>query len=109
METRSETTYLIPLNVNTRFELIEGFGWKDLAICLLTAGATFLLMNTVGFFLSTLSTMMKLCVVIGSTAISFFIVQRNPVTGMSMLMLLTSWREYEKNQKRYLYKYGGCK
>lgn len=43
------------------------------------------------------------------TAVSFFIVIRDPNTGMSVLTMFKSMKEFKQKQKLYLYKYDSGK
>ncbi|HRC81205.1 MAG TPA: hypothetical protein PLF27_07450 [Sedimentibacter sp.] len=53
-----------------------------------------------------LSTPIRLLFVVIPTAAAYFAVKRDPSTKLSLVKMFKFSREYQKSQKRYLYKYG---
>jgi hypothetical protein len=128
------TQYLIPANVTTKFEFFEGFGWRELRIVAMAAAVGvflfFLLSIPQKTVLVDASTNMAieenadidnievleksepiipgllrtLCIIVPAAG-AFFIVKRDPQTGMSVLNLIKSAKEFQGKQKSYFYIY----
>lgn len=134
-EERKVTQYLVPANVTTKFEFFEGFGWYEFKIVLITCligGIFFFLLGlpqknvpvTVPVAIQMedslpqtsmeiqnrsepyIPTLIRLLFVIVPAAASFFIVKRDPSSGMSLISVIKSQQQYSKRQKRYLNVYG---
>lgn len=127
--------YFVPPNVSARFEIIEGFGVKELIVCsivliigLFLTFATGLIATKQTIKVEDLSQEQRLGIEEGieeitertpiipipirvilfialPTAGAFAVVRKNPITGMSISELIKGRNEYNKRQKRYLYKY----
>lgn len=130
-EQESKTTkYLIPANVTARFEFFEGFGWYEFKIVAIS-----LLIGTVIFFILGLPKktikidknpyadvtqtakiyedkkvplipgVLRAFAILLPGVGSFVVVKKDPSTGMSLMVMIKSSKEFKKKQKRYLYKY----
>lgn len=126
------TQYLIPANVTTKFEFFEGFGWyefKIVLIALLIGTAFFFALGlpqktvqvqttlsvdqTTGDSQSAfkskqvpiIPTLPRALLILIPGVAAFFIVKRNPSSGMSLMITIRSSREFKQKQKLYLYKY----
>lgn len=127
--------YFVPPNVSARFEIIEGFGIKELIVCSIALLIGVFLTFTTGLIAtrktikvedlaqekrvgieaelkeiteSTPIIPMPIRVIFFiaiPTAGVFAVVRKNPITGMSIEELIKGRNEYKKRQKRYLYKY----
>ena len=97
-----ENKYLVPANVTARFEFFTGFGVKELIYCLIVGAAALAVALIFGFLLSMI---VKVVIVAGSIGATFFCVQKNPMTGMSILDLIKSIKAFANKQKRFLYAY----
>ena len=100
------TQYLVPANVSTRFEFFTGFGWHELRI---VAGAiTFGLLIFLGLGVVSpgIPAFSRGFAIIIPGAGTFLLVKKDPSTGMSLLKLLNSAKQFQQKQKRYMYKYG---
>lgn len=127
--------YFVPPNVSARFEIIEGFGIKELIVCSIALLIGVFLTFTTGLIAtrkiikvedlaqekrvgieaelkeiteSTPIIPMPIRVIFFiaiPTAGAFAVVRKNPITGMSIEELIKGRNEYKKRQKRYLYKY----
>lgn len=130
------TQYLIPSNVATRFEFFDGFGWYELKIvsmALLIGAIIFFILglpkktvnvdsNAISFeeSISTNSgeveqitervpkipTPIRTIIFLVPGMGAFFIVKKDPSSGMSLMITIKSSNAFNKKQKRYLYKYG---
>lgn len=127
--------YFIPPNVSARFEIIEGFGFSELIACIIALAiglfltfATGLIVNKQTIKVEKLSMEEKLGIEEGieeitestpviptpirvivfiafPTFFTFLVVRKNPITGLSLSEMIKGRSEYNKRQKRYLYKY----
>ncbi len=132
---KNSLQFFVPPNVSARFEIIEGFGFSELIACaialaigLLLTFATGLIVNKQTIKVEELSMEERLGIEEGieeitettpiiptpiraiifialPTAVTFAAVRKNPLTGMSVSELIKGRNEYNKRQKRYLYKY----
>lgn len=97
--------YLIPKNVNTRFEFKDGFGWKELRIMLAggAIGACFF------FLLYWLDLHVLIRVIFLALPIvgAFMLIQPHPATRISVLDTIILQIRFTRSKKRYLYVYGG--
>ena len=95
--------YLIPKNVKTRFEIFEGFGWKELFMTL--AGVA---VGGIFFFLLGLLTksFARIFIVALFGSAGFSLGKENPKNGLSLLTFLISLKEFQKRPKRYYYIFG---
>lgn len=97
--------YLIPKNVNTRFEFKDGLGWKEVRILLsgvAVGGSLF-------FLLYWLELHMLICVTFLALPIvgAFMLIQPHPATRISVLDTIILQIRFTRSKKRYLYVYGG--
>ncbi len=102
---REESKYLIPVNVSTRFEIIEGIGMYEIKIIFIATIVGLAIYKILGFF-PVISSMVQAFAIIIPIAGAFLMVKKEPSTGLSILYFLKSRREYMKNQKLYLYRQG---
>ena len=100
MEQNNEIQYLIPTNVTSKFEFFVGYGLSELLKTAIVA-AIGVVLYLILFFIPFQIRLFGL--IIGPTALTFFIVKRD-ATGGSILSMLLSMRKYFKSQHRYLYK-----
>jgi|UPI0005D12B82 hypothetical protein len=97
--------YLIPKNVNTRFEFRDGFGWKELGIMLIGGGIGALLFYLLGLLsVGLVGRLILLALPIG---VAFFLIQPHPMTRVSVLETVRLQVRFTRSKKRYLYVYGG--
>lgn len=96
--------YMIPKNVKTRFEFMEGFGWKELFITLLGA-----LIGVCLFFILLIfkfPVIIRLPLAIFPIGIAFFISKRDSRTNKSVIDLLKEFRDFSRKQRVYFYHFG---
>lgn len=96
--------YFVPKNVNARFEILPGFGLKELLLCgtaLAIGGGLALLL---GIF--ELSSPLRLAFVIIPPGIMFFITQPG-IGGECLFDLLGYYRSWSFQKKLYLNYYEG--
>lgn len=103
-DNQNNQQYLIPRNVNTRFTFFEGFGWKELFLCLLGVGIGILLFLILSIFFR--NVFIKGIIAVFPVAAAFTVTRENPRTGMSLLKLLKDFRDYVGQQKLFLYYHG---
>ena len=98
-----EEEYLIPVNVSSGFELVEGFGFSEImtTACVVVAGI--ILVFAAQLFLSIPLHFSILIFVIAPSSFVFFLVKRGN-NSPSVLSLLISILDFGKSQKRYLFK-----
>ncbi|MGE4282321.1 MAG: hypothetical protein AB7G87_01230 [Clostridia bacterium] len=134
VDEKKVTQYLVPANVSARFEFFVGFGWRELFIVLIALAAGMVLFFGLGIFkeiiyvdvwgkavevtegmslenltekkVSIIPTVIRFFFIIIPGLAAFFLVKREPSSGMSLLDTVKSLRDFNKKQKRYLYKYG---
>ncbi|MDA5110973.1 hypothetical protein O3V59_21805 [Brevibacillus thermoruber] len=97
--------YLIPKNVNTRFEFRDGFGWKELGIMLIGGGTGTLLFYLLG--LLSVEFVGRLILLALPIYGAFYLIQPHPLTKISVLDTLRLQIRFTRSKKRYLYVYGG--
>ncbi len=132
---KNSIQFFVPPNVSARFEIIEGFGVRELIICIITIAIGLLLTFATNFITTKqtikveelsaeerleieegieeitkstpiIPTPVRVIVFIAfPTAVTFLIVRKNPITGMSVSELIKGRNQFCKRQKRYLYKY----
>lgn len=95
--------YVIPKNINTRFEIFEGFGMRELAYIGLT-GLIGLCLGLIIWFFTKQPGWMGLAIPTGS--IGFFFGKPNPRTGRNSFDLIRDIRRFNAKPKRYYYKFG---
>lgn len=132
---RKVTQYLVPANVTTKFEFFEGFGWYEFKIVLITCVIGCIIFFLLGLPKKTVSTtvpttmitndslpqssmeirdkqvpyvptLIRVFFIIFPGACSFFVVKRDPSSGMSFISIIKSHQQFVKKQKRYLDVYG---
>lgn len=96
--------YLIPKNVNTRFEFRDGFGFKELGIMLAGAAVGGCLFFLFGFF--DIHLLIRVIVLSLPVLFAFFLIQPHPLTKISVLETFKLAIRYKRSQKRHFYKYG---
>ncbi|OCZ51345.1 PrgI family protein [Dehalobacter sp. TeCB1] len=99
----SFTEYLIPANVTTRFEFFPGLGWFELGSIVLACIVGVILSFLLGL-LPFISIGVRMFIIVIPTVAAFFIVKRDPTSGMNLLDTLKSAKLFKEKQKRYLYK-----
>lgn len=128
------TEYLIPRNVSTKFEFIEGFGWIELfyVLCACAFGMIFFVLIgipkisipldqfgmtidenalkdgvvPVKYILKNkINPIFQLLPVFLFGGITFALVKREPSSGLSAFTMVKGMMKFKKKQKRYLYKY----
>lgn len=94
-----ENRYLIPVNINKRFEFFPGFGWKELFLMTILGGVGLLFSLFLGLFIS--HPARYLCIVI-LAGIGYLLAkpQEGSMTGFDMLIYI---RNFFKSQKIYLF------
>lgn len=97
--------YLIPKNVNTRFEFKDGLGWKELGILLMGAGLGALLFYFLGLLEVGIVGQLLLSAI--PILVAFFFIQVHPATRISVLDTIILQIRFTQSKKRYLYVYGG--
>lgn len=96
--------YLIPKNVNTRFEFKDGFGWRELGIMLIGGAVAATL-----FFILTLfdpHPILRVFISALPIAVAFLLIQPHPATKVSNLETIRFQIHFRRSKKRYLYVYG---
>lgn len=97
--------YLIPKNVNSRFEFKDGFGWRELRIMLLGAAIGAALF----FLLHWLNVYRLVILIVAALPLvgAFMLIQPHPLTRMLVLdTIILEWK-FKRSKKIYLYIYGG--
>ncbi|NFL43538.1 hypothetical protein FDB61_17885 [Clostridium botulinum] len=135
-EDKKITQYLIPANVTTRFEFFPGFGWYEFKIVITACIIGFIFFFLLGLPKKTVSTAVPTTVTIQNQSLpqtsleiqdkkvsyvpiiirilfiiipgisAFFVVKRDPSSGMSFITIIKSRQEFVKKQRRYLDVYG---
>jgi len=129
------TQYLIPANVSTKFEFFAGFGWYELKIVGIALAIGVLIFFGLGLPKKTvyvdvngsiinnseaitsigdltekrvpiISPLVRSFAIIIPGASAFFLVKKDPSTGMSLISTVKGLQEFKRRQKLYLYKYG---
>ncbi|PAD71349.1 PrgI family protein [Paenibacillus campinasensis] len=95
--------YYIPKNVKARFEVVPGFGIKELGIVL--SCAVIGLIVAAGIFSVSKSALSFLLVLVFG-GIGFVLSKPDPRTGRSPLSLYKDVRAYKSKPKRYYYRFG---
>lgn len=133
-EDKKVTEYLIPANVSAKFEFFEGFGWYELKIVVIACLIGVVFYCALGTFkktiyvdsnndevvevtsnttssnivkerVSVIPSFVRLMAVVIPGAIAFLLVKKDPSSGMSLMFMVRSSKEFHNKQKRYLYKY----
>jgi len=126
------TQYPIPANVTTKFEFIEGFGWRELFIVLTAIACGVCIFYLLGLPHKTISVksdvvnvsqnvdginnllkknvpyipdFVRAFAIIIPGGLAFFLVRKPPFIDMSLLVMLQYLKNFKKRQKRYKYKY----
>jgi hypothetical protein len=129
--------YFVPPNVSARFEIIDGFGFKELFICIIVLAIGLCINYISGFIVNTqtinieelsyeeklnldiedgievvtiknpvIPTPVRVIIFLAlPTFLAFLIVRKNPITGICISDMIKARNEFNKKQKRYLYKY----
>ena len=128
------TQYLVPANVSARFEFFPGFGWYEFKIVIIACLIGTLIFFALGLFKKTIyvdANSIPIESTIGSNidvaaelkipyipaafrafailipgAAAFFLVKKDPSSGLSLIYLYRCLKEFKSRQKLYLYKYG---
>lgn len=95
--------YVIPKNVNARFEFFEGFGFKEIGIVFIAA-VIGLFIGWIIWLFSGSTIPFFLCV--PTAALGYFVSKPDPRTGMSALNLIKDAKDFGSKQKRYFYRFG---
>lgn len=95
--------YLIPKNVNAKFQFFPGFGWFELGVVLCGV-----IIGVIIFFILNIFTnsIWRAFSIVFPTVISLGIVQKDEKTGLSILSLISDYKKFNLNQRKYLYIYG---
>lgn len=91
--------YLIPVNINKRFEFFPGFGFKELFLMGLLGGVGLLISLFIGLFTSHFARFIPTLILAG---FGFLLAkpQEGSMTGFDMLVYI--W-DFYKSQKIYLF------
>lgn len=96
--------YMIPNNVNARYEIFPGFGMQELFMTV--AGAAL----GIGVFLSLnfirIPLVISVVIAVLFPVIAFLLSMSNPKTGLSLLTMVKHFREYRERQNKYFYVFG---
>lgn len=108
--------YMIPVNVNSRFEFFTGFGIKELVFSLIGFAIGGILALIIGLILSPFvaiekvseitKTVIQIILIIIPTGIMFFGSKKNPRTGFSPFDFIKQRKIYFKQQNKYFYVFG---
>lgn len=132
-EKEDKIMYLVPANVSAKFELFPGFGWKELITVSAVIFVLFIIAILVGIPQKTTykepSALMvtegmtvnengqieiresivplpvRVLFVILLSVFSFFLVRREPTSGISPIDSMKKSINFSKHQQRYSYKY----
>jgi len=97
--------YLIPQNVETKFQFFPGFSWFEVGVVVAAFLLGLLLVYMLGFFTASTGRYILLLLF---PAGAIFLFKPAP-DGSSLYQLLVNLREWLKSRKRYLYEYRGIK
>lgn len=97
----AEKPYLIPHNVETKFQFFPGFGWFEVGTVVAAFLLGLLLAYILGHFTTRPARYMFLLLL---PAAAFFLHKPTP-DGNSFYQLLLNLRGWLKSKKRYLYDY----
>lgn len=92
--------YFVPVNVNARFEILPGFGLRELFTCGIAAGIGGGLALLAGVF--ALSPTIRLALFIVPPAAAFFLGRPTGQGGESVLDERRYYRRWRRGQKLYL-------
>lgn len=95
--------YIIPANVKTRFEIFEGFGFREL-IYLLLAAIMGLCLGLIVWFIS--GQIFWLGLAVPGGALGFLFGKPNPRTGRNTFHIIQDIRNFNRRPKRYYYRFG---
>jgi hypothetical protein len=106
MEDREfENPYLIPKNIKARFELIPGFGWREIFVTLAGAIVGFMLLLLLGVF--GIPIIVRIFLAVMCAGIGYGISVQNPRTGVNLLDILKMiMRQFNARPKRFYYVFG---
>lgn len=96
--------YMIPKNVDSRFEFFTGFGWRELFITLAGVAVGFLLFFGIGLLISHL--LIRLIVLVIPAFVAFLASAPNPRSGKALMDYFKDLKIYKSKQKRYFYRFG---
>ena len=98
------TMYFVPKNVNARFEILPGFGLKELILC----GSTLAIGGGLALIAGALvlPASIRLALVVVPTGVMFFITQPG-LNGVCLFDLLGYYRAWSFRKKIYLNYYEG--
>lgn len=96
--------YMIPNNVQARYEIFPGFGMIELLMTVVGSAIGI----AVFFILNFIRLPLVISVVVGVLfpVIAFLLSMSNPKTGLSLLTMIKHFREYRERQNRYFYVFG---
>ena len=95
--------YIIPQNVETKFQFFPGFGWFEVGAVVLASLFGLLLVFVLGFF--TIKPGRYILLLLFPTAAIFLF--KPASDGSSLYQLLVHMRDWIRSRKRYLYQYRG--
>ncbi|WP_231702828.1 PrgI family mobile element protein [Desulfocucumis palustris] len=94
-------SYLIPQNVETKFQFFPGFGWFEVGAVAAAFLLGALLVYVLGWFTNSPG---KYILLLLPPAAAFFLFKPTP-DGSSLYQLLKNYRDWLRSRKRYLYEY----
>lgn len=102
-ESKKLTQYLIPANVNIKFEFVEGIGWKEFIFIVASIILSYVLYIIGGLVKVTpIIRLIVASLIVGAT---YLFVRVEPSTGFSMVSLLRNKKDFKSKQLLYIYKY----
>lgn len=95
--------YIVPKNVGTRFEFIEGFGMKELLYCAVGGVVGLGISLFLGIFTSSLFKFIPLPFFVAAT---FMLVRVDPRLGSSLIQNMIGQYSFNSKTREYHYVYG---
>ncbi|MEC3018351.1 PrgI family protein [Bacillus cereus] len=99
-----ENPYLIPKNIKARFELIPGFGWREIFVTFTGLVIGLLLLLLLGVF--GVPFILRLFLTVLCAGVGYGISVPNPRTGLNLLDILKMMKQFRAKPKRYYYVFG---
>jgi hypothetical protein len=93
--------YLIPQNVETKFQFFPGFGWFEVGAVAVSFISGLFAVYVLGYFTNGPGRYILLLLL---PAAAFFLFKPAP-DGSSLYQLLMNMRDWVRSRKRYLYEY----
>jgi len=93
--------YLIPKNINAKFQLLPGFGWRELFVTLSFMGVGGVIALILHLFNAPIFLLFIIVVLFG--AAGYMLSMEDPRTGMSLLRVMKSMRKFKQKQNMYFY------